>query len=360
VNKHEKQRQTADSGAVLTALARGDYRGEVLRAAFGLRGAEQEQLFALARQKREEFFPGQQVEVRSVIEISNICTQRCNFCNMSNIARSDRYEIGLDEVLHLTEFLYGRGRRVLMLQSGEWPVVKFIRHVEKCVRKIKGQFPDLELILCLGNLSQPQYRALREAGADRYILKFETANPKLYAAVKPRDTLRRRLDCLATVLELGYKVGSGNIAGFPGQTVEDLVEDLRLLGQFRLYMSSCAVFIPGENSRFAGQPMGNVDWALNMMALMRILYPQHLIPTTSALERARKDGQYIGLMAGANTVTIHDGTPAQLERLFPIYSVLRFVPTADHLERITAKARLRFAKGPLQPKIVCPKQKKSP
>jgi len=344
-----RQKLTLDSGTVLTALASGDCGAEVLGAAFGLRGAAQGQLFALARQKREEFFPGQQVEVRSVIEISNTCTQKCNFCNISNIAPEERYLISLEEALHLVEFIYDRGRRVIMLQSGEWPAAKFFRHVERCVREIKVRFPDLELILCLGNMSKPQYRALREAGANRYILKFETANPKLYAALKPRDTLRRRLACLADLVDVGFKVGSGNIVGFPGQMIEDLVDDLRLLGQYRLQMTSCAVFIPGEQSHFAGQPIGNVDWALNMMALMRILYPHVLIPTTSALERARKDGQYIGLMAGANSVTIHDGTPPHLKKHFPIYSVLRFAPTTNHIEQITSRAGLRFANG-LQPK----------
>jgi biotin synthase len=347
MNTHIKPEQL-DVPGVLEALSEQQLDRSVLSAAFKFRGAAQEQLFALAREQRDRFFPAHEVEVRSVIEISNKCTQRCNFCNMGALPAAKHYMISLEEVMHLTDHIYQHGRRVIMLQSGEWPAQKFLTHVETCVRAMKSRYTDLEIILCLGNLKKEQYLRLRGAGATRYILKFETSNPDLYHQLKPHDTLEQRLACLETLVDLGFKVGSGNMVGFPGQTIDDLVEDLLLLGKHRLYMASSSVFIPGEQSRLGGQQMGDIDHCLNMMALIRILYPDHLIPTTSALERARHDGQYLGLMAGANTVTIHDGTPEHLKDAFPIYSVLRFAPTTKHLETITTRAGLRFATKPLQ------------
>jgi len=321
----------------------------VLRESLQLSGPDQEQLFALARTRREECFPTHEVEVRSVIEVSNICQQGCNFCNMGIGSSRKRYIISFQELMHLTDFIYSQGRRVLMLQSGESKSESFVKHVCRCVKEIKHRYPDLELILCLGNLKDDQYKRLKEAGAERYLLKFETANPILYRSLKPRDTLENRLSCLDTLQRIGFKLGSGDIIGFPGQTIDDVVDDLFLMGKLNLSMVSCTVFIPGEDSHLREAPIGNVEWAFNMMALMRIMYPNRLMPTTSSLEKARHNGQYTGLMAGANTVTIHDGTPSELKELFPIYSVLRFAPTVDYMKRIVKKAGLNLAKNPLEP-----------
>jgi biotin synthase len=198
-------------------------------------------------------------------------------------------------------------------------------------------------LLCLGNLSYGQYKQLKEAGADRYILKFETSNPKLYKQIKPDDSFEERLRSIEQVIELGFEVGTGNIIGLPGQTLEDIINDLFFLSRFKLTMASCTTFIAGEDSNYKDMPMGDLDLTLNYMALMRILYPRLLIPTTSSLQKAGLDGQYLGLMAGANTVTIHDGTPVEFKKHFPIYSVNRFIPDQRHIENIVLKAGLRFS-----------------
>ncbi len=332
---------------VVKALENNDFQRETLKEALLFRGLCQEALFALARQRRDEAFPSREVEVRSVIEISNVCQQGCNFCNMGPGSTRKRYVISLDETLHLTDHIYSQGRRVLMLQSGELRTQAFVNHVARCSTEIKKRYPDMELILCMGNLSSEHYQKLKDTGAERYLIKFETSKASLYESLKPRDTLNQRLACLENLLEIGFKVGSGNMVGLPGQNEEDIVDDLLLLNQYPLSMVSCTVFIPGEDSRLRDQPMGDGDLALNMMAIMRIMFPDRLIPTTSALERAKKDGQFLGLMAGGNTVTIHDGTPPALKELFPIYSVLRFAPTTDHMRRITHRAGLKFSKSPL-------------
>lgn len=324
---------------VVQRLEENDYGRENLTAALRLRGGEQEKLFALARRRRDRHYPERTVQVRSVIEISNVCRQRCNFCNIGQ-GSDQRYKIGKDAFLSTVSFLYAKGRRFLLVQSGENGSREFVAHVTDCVRALKSLFPHMCVILCLGNLDEAQYRQLKDAGAESYILKFETSNAALYRTLKPRDTLERRLACIDSLLRVGLDVGSGDIVGLPGQTLDDLVNDLRLLGTYDLSMQSCSVFIPGERSKYRGEPMGSLDLTLNVLALMRIMYPQRLIPTTSSLEKARPDGQYLGLMAGANTVTCHDGTPGELKHLFPIYSIKRFTPQADHLAQIVRNAGL--------------------
>jgi biotin synthase len=329
-------------------LELGHFDNEVLLSALRCKGEEQEALFELARRRREEHFPDRKVEVRSVIEISNVCQQACNYCNMGLLSRQQRYTIEHDEFIRLAGHVYEKGRRVLLIQSGEYCDQGFVDMVARSVIDLTRLYPDLTLILCLGNMSDAQYQQLHDAGAKRYVLKFEASNPTLYRSLKPRDTLERRLGCLESLLRVGFQVGSGDIVGVPGQTLDDLLGDLRMLGKYDLSMESCTVFIPGESSNYRNEPMGDVDLTLNMMAVARILYPARLIPTTSSLEKGREGGQYLGLMAGANTVTIHDGTPENLQHLFPIYSTKRFTPRDEYLAGIVEKAGLRLSHGALR------------
>jgi biotin synthase len=341
LNRASKKIEGSNGESVLDALDRGDIAREVLGRALLFKGCKRQGLFVLARKRRSEFF-SDKVEVRSVIEISNVCGQRCNFCNINSYSRKKRYTIGYDELMQIVENIYRRGRRVLLLQSGENRSGEYIDFVCECIKEIKQKFGNLIIILCLGNLTYNQYRQLKGSGADRYILKFETSNPGLYRQIKPSDSLDERVGCIKQLVELGFEVGSGNIVGLPGQTIDDLVDDLLFTGNFKLTMASSSVFIPGEDSNYRDRPMGDIDLTLNYMALMRIMYPRMLIPSTSSLERAKKGGQYLGLMAGANTVTVHDGTPAELKRHYPIYSTNRFTPDERHIRDIVQEANLIF------------------
>ncbi len=329
------------------ALAAGDFSRETLRRGLLARGAEQEKLFALARERRDAAWPAHEVETRSVIELSNVCQQSCNYCSMAKESKLKRYVIKMDPLMEQVDFLYSMGRRVILLQSGENDSDTFINYAAKCCTEFKKRHPDLEIILCMGNLSHDQYVRLKEAGADRYILKFESSSPTLYNTWKPSDTLDQRLACLQDLVDIGYKVGTGNMVGMPGQSLDDVVDDILLLGKYDLSMMSCTVFIPGEMCNYVNQPMGDVEIALNQMALMRIMYPKRLMPTTSCLERGKKGGQLKGLMAGANTVTIHDGTPEQFKNLFPIYSTDRCSPGFARCEDMVNHTDLRFGKAPL-------------
>jgi biotin synthase len=328
---------------ILQSIAEGDLSYDSLCAAISFKGKEREGLFRLARQRRSEYFPSEEVEIRSVIEISNICQRKCNFCNINFYPKGrKRYIIGREELIKITEHIYYKNRRVILIQSGENRSQKYIDHVSKCVSSMKRKFKDLIIILCLGNLSRNQYRQLRTSGADRYILKFETSSPGLYRQIKPDSSLEERIACINLLIESGFDVGTGNIIGLPNQGVKDIIDDLLFIANFKLTMASSSIFIPGENSAYRHKPAGDFDIILNYMALMRIIYPWLLIPSTSSLEKIRKGGQYSGLMAGANTVTIHDGTPAELKKYFPIYSINRFIPNEKHTKDIVVKSGLHF------------------
>lgn len=337
----------ADATSIIDSFASGFFARENLRQALTFRDEDQAQLFSLARTRRNEAFPDGEVESRSVIELSNVCQQSCNYCSMAKESNLKRYVIKLDRILELVDFLYASGRRVFLLQSGENSSRGFVEYAAKCVTAIKHRFPDAEIILCLGNLSRDQYARLKDVGSDRYILKFESSNPVLYNRWKPSDTLQQRLDCLQNLVDIGYKVGTGNIVGMPGQTVEDVVDDLLLLGRYQLSMMSSTVFVPGEDCGYANEPAGDVELALNAMALMRIMYPARLMPTTSCLERGKPSGQWHGLMAGANTVTMHDGTPEEFKSLFTIYDTERCTPKNLYLEGIVQRANLKLGTRPL-------------
>jgi len=251
-----------------------------------------------------------------------------------------RYILDRDNIMRIVDTLYARKRRVLLLQSGENHAQSYIDFISRCVHIITKRFPDMTVILCMGSLEKKHYIQLYEAGARRYILKFETSNPMLYSRIKPDDTLVRRVECIHSLEDIGFEVGSGNIIGLPTQTLDDIVRDLLFIRTLKLTMVSTSVFIPGENSRYCNNSAGNVDLVLNYMALLRILYPHMLIPSTSSLETAKQNGQYGGLQAGANVVTVHDGTPGRLRKLFPIYSTHRFTPDRTYACRILKKAGL--------------------
>ena len=323
---------------VVMALKNGDYSDQVLHAAFELRGDDQKQLFSLAQERRRECFPDNRAQARSVIEISNLCRQRCRYCSIGGKDQTFNYTLKADQMEMLMDYLYKSGRRVVLLQSGANPSENFIKDVVLAIKYIKEKHEDLRIILCMGDLSRDQYQRLYDAGARDYVLKFEASNEELFKYCKPNDNLEQRLRCIKDLSEIGYRVGSGNIIGLPHQTLDDIVSDLKLVHELPLGMNSTTIFIPAENSDFANEPAGDPDITLNMMALMRIMNPDRLMPTTSSLEKMIHDGQYLGLLAGANTVTIHDGTPEELQEYFPIYSTHRVRPQIEHFRDILKRA----------------------
>jgi biotin synthase len=250
-----------------------------------------------------------------------------------------RYILGDDEFLNRIEKLYKSGRRIIMIQSGEIDTEKFFCELYKLLQCARNQYPDVTLMCSFGNLSEDKYKKLRDIGIDRYLLKFETSNPRLYKKIKPSDTLRNRLAHIRRLKKLGFHVSSGNITGLPGQTLQSLAEDILLLKELDLPMGSTSVFIPNNMSNYANYPSGDVRLALNFTAILRIVCPTMVIPATSSLELVIKNGQYLGLMSGANAVTLHDGTPHDEENKYVIYKKDRYKPK-DVLFGVVKKAGL--------------------
>lgn len=326
---------------ILRNLEKSNFTDAVLADALEFAGEAQHQLFTLAQQKRHDCFPDDHVQVRSVIEISNVCRQKCKYCAIGGKDQKLNYTLDSEAIYRLTCYLYDKGRRNILLQSGENVNDSFIENVVDAISRIKKDHSDLRIILCMGDLEEKQYKRLYDAGATDYILKFEASNRDLFSYCKPNDTFENRLECIKILAKIGYRVGSGNIVGLPRQTTNDLVEDLKLTHELPLTMNSSTIFIPAENSVFANEPAGNPVHTLNMMALLRIMNPNRLMPTTSSLEKMIPDGQYLGLLAGANTVTIHDGTPEELQQYFPIYSSKRIRPQIDHFQDILERANMK-------------------
>ena len=286
-------------------------------------GEKQKELFETARNVRNNGIFHNKVELRSVIELSNVCSQKCSYCSIS---KDETYTLSKEMIINEMEKLAQKGRRTFLLQSGENKNQKFIEDVAFCCEYAVNKYPDIKIILCLGNLSDKQYELLKKSGAKRYILKFETSNPQHHKFCRPNDTIENRLNRIQTLIDTGFQTGSGNIVGLPNQTPDHLVEDLKLVNKLNLAMVSATRFISNKFSSFGKYPDGDIDLTLNFLAILRILKPDCLIPSTTSLAFDKKDGQKRGLMAGCNTITIHDGTPKEFEDKYSIYSHERFSP----------------------------------
>lgn len=307
------------------------------------KGNDQQNLFEIARSVRNNGKFANNVELRSVIELSNVCSQRCKYCsiyeNKEAIYTLDKKTI-LDRMLQLA----GIGRRTFLLQSGENHNQKFIEDVAECCFEISSLYPDIRLILCLGNLSYEQYKLLKDSGATRYILKFETSDSEHHKFCRPSDTIENRLEHIQMLIDLGYKVGSGNIVGLPGQTFLHLYKDLELINNLDLAMVSATRFVSNPKSVFGNYPSGDIDITLNFLAILRILKSDALIPSTTSLSINKDNGQLNGLLAGCNTVTIHDGTPKEFEQSYSIYSSDRFSPGEEYCRNIVKQCGMSAVK----------------
>lgn len=308
-----------------------------------LRGKNQEELILTARDLRNKSKFQNKAELRSVIELSNICSQSCRYCSMGKNG-NDIYFLSKDEILNRMKILANLGRRTFLLQSGESHNRHFIDDISFCCEEILKLYPDIKIILCLGNLSKEEYKQLKDSGASRYILKFETANGSHHKYCRPSDSIENRIKCIENLIEIGFQTGSGNIVGLPGQTLDNLYEDLVLINKLDLAMVSATKFISNEYSEFKNYSDGDIDLTLNFLAILRILKPDCLIPSTSSLETNSSNGQLRGLLAGCNTVTIHDGTPKELEKKYTIYSEKRYMPEEEFCINIIKQAGMEPVK----------------
>jgi biotin synthase len=259
-----------------------------------------------------------------------------------------RYVLSSEEFAHQVSQLHAAGRRVIMVQTGECGSNPFFDRLLTDLSLATSRYSEITWVFAFGSLDWDKYEALRQLGDHRYLLKIESSSSELYARSKPSDTLESRIEHLHLLQDLGFAVSTGNITGLPGQSTDDLAGDLLFLKSLHIPMVSAAPFVPNDVSGYADQPPADADVTLNFMALLRLLCPTALIPATSALEMVRTDGQYLGLMAGANVVTLHDGTPTCQEEQFVLYRKGRYLPR-EGLFKTLERAGLEWQSTPLIP-----------
>jgi biotin synthase len=296
----------------------------------------QQELFRRAREVRGER-QGDGVVLRGVVEISSYCRRRCDYCAMRAPNRNlDRYRLSADQVLAVVGQIKRHGITTAFLQAGEDPHCDPL--LEEVIPAIK-QGLGMNVLLCVGQRPREKYRRFAELGADSFILKFESSDPDLYRRVS-HFPLGPRVQCLHWIREAGLKLGTGNIVGLPGQTLDNIADDILFGLALRPDFVSCAPFIPNEGTPFEGTPNGDLNVTLNTMAIWRILLGDALIPAVSALEKLRPGGQLLGLNAGANVITINF-TPKRWRDRYAIYSRERFVVSLGHARETIDRAGLR-------------------
>jgi biotin synthase len=299
-------------------------------------GALQQGLFEQARQVRRN--AGQDdVVLRAVIELSNACCKNCDYCAMRTSNRElARYSLTAGDIIQVAERIRETGIKVVFLQGGQNPGNDTVlEEVIPVIRKDIG----LEVLLCLGERPKETYERLFRMGVGSYILKYETSDPLLHRRLTHGE-LASRLRCIEWIRESGMKLGTGNIVGLPGQTLESLVDDILLGVRIAPDFVSSSPFIPSSSTPLGTSPKGSANLTLNTMAIMRIILKRPLIPSVSALESVCPEGQTAGLNAGANVVTINF-TPKSTQELYRIYSEQRFVVSLEHALRSIELAGLR-------------------
>ncbi len=259
-------------------------------------------LYAAADAKRRQYY-GDKVYIRALIEVSNYCKNNCLYCGIRRAnPKAVRYRIGKAEILDCCKEGYALGFRTFVLQGGEDEEFtdSFVCDV---VSSIKAQYPDTAVTLSLGERSYESYRALRASGADRYLLRHETADSSHYSRLHPRSmTLNARKKCLYDLRALGYEVGSGFMVGSPYQTIENLADDLEFLKELRPHMIGIGPFISHRDTPFRNMPNGTLCMTLKLISVLRLIFPKALIPATTALGTIAEGGRELGLKAGANVI----------------------------------------------------------
>ena len=300
------------------------------------RGAKQEELFQKARDIRKKNLICQ--KIRGVIEISSYCRKQCNYCPMScKNSKLKRFRLTPLKIIEIAKEIRGKHISTLFLQSGEDPnAVNIIKSVMPKIKKLGFN----EIILNLGDLPKIDYTELKDLGANGYILKQESSNAKIHLESRGYPLIER-IRCIKKIKSNGLNLGVGSIIGLPNQTVEDMAEDILFATKLLPAMSSVAPFIPAPETPYEKNKSGNVDYTLNTIALLRILNPKIDIPSVSALEKLRKNGQLQGLMAGANIVTVNF-TPSKQREKYNIYGKNRYVVKLNYAKKLFKKTRRDF------------------
>ncbi len=261
-----------------------------------------EYLAKMARTVREEHY-GKAVYIRGLIEFTNYCKNNCRYCGIRRDNKNaERYRLSEDEIIACGEMGYELGFRTFVLQGGEDPFFTDEK-LEHIISGLKEHHPDCAVTLSVGERSKTSYQRLFEAGADRYLLRHETADREHYALLHPREmSFDNRMRCLSDLRDIGYQVGCGMMVGSPGQKPQHLVKDLRFISDFKPQMVGIGPFVPHHDTEYANNDAGTVELTLRLLSMIRLILPEVLLPATTALGTVDPFGREKGLAAGANVV----------------------------------------------------------
>ena len=256
---------------------------------------------SLADNARREVF-GNKVYIRGLIEISSFCRCDCYYCGIRRSNKNcQRYRLTSEQILDCCREGWKLGFRTFVLQGGEG--IYTADEVAGVVAKIKSEYPDCAVTLSLGEYSREDYAKMRASGADRYLLRHETADPAHYAKLHPpAQSYDNRMRCLYDLKSLGYQVGCGFMVGSPYQTSYELARDLEFIADFSPEMCGIGPFIPHRDTPFGDMPAGSAELCLYLLSLLRLIKPKLLLPATTALGTLLPNGRESGMLAGANVI----------------------------------------------------------
>ena len=269
------------------------------------------------RTARPQFGLG--IYIRGLIELSSFCRCDCLYCGLRRSNRNaDRYRLSHEEVMACCREGYALGFRTFVLQGGEdgthtdeWLV--------SLISDMRQTYPDVAITLSLGERSEESYRRLKEAGANRYLLRHEAANENLYASLHPSSRgLRHRLECLEALKHCGYQTGMGMMIGVKGQTIDHIVEDLLLIQRMQPEMVGIGPFLPHKATPLGSEPAGDLNLVLATIAIVRLMLPTALLPSTTALATLTPRGRLEGILSGANVV-MPNLSPSDVRAKYAIY-----------------------------------------
>lgn len=269
--------------------------------------------------KLRKMIYGNKIYIRGLIEISNYCKNDCLYCGIRKSNKfCERYRLSEAEILSCCDNGYKLGFRTFVLQSGE---DAFLTDAFMCslIKKIKLKYPDCAVTLSLGERSKESYRSLYASGADRYLLRHETADSEHYSLLHPEDmSLRTRLDCLKNLKDIGFQVGCGMMTGSPFQTERALAEDLKFIEVFKPDMCGIGPFIPHKDTPFRNEKKGEAELTCSLLAIIRIIRPNILLPSTTAMGTVAQNGREEGILASAN-VLMPNLSPVNVRDKYSLY-----------------------------------------
>lgn len=272
-----------------------------------------------AVEKRKEVY-GNDVYIRGLIEISNICKNDCHYCGIrAGNKNCERYRLAKEQILECCDEGYPLGYRTFVLQGGE-DAFFTDDYISEIITAIKSKYPDCAVTLSLGERSFESYQKLRKAGADRYLLRHETADKEHYQKLHPENlSFDNRMVCLKNLKKTGFQTGCGFMVGSPYQTNKTLAKDLKFIEEFRPEMCGIGPFIPHKDTIFSDCPAGSVELTCYLLSIIRLISPDILLPSTTALGSIDPEGREKGILAGANVV-MPNLSPEDAKKKYMLYN----------------------------------------